>query len=138
MHSPPNTTTSPWTGAASRSPPLFCDHAVTLVDLDLPPRIWYPARGLATVWHTQTSAPRTDLADLLGRTSAHILTQLAEPASTTDLAHRLALSGGRPALRSSRGRRRERLAVPPRFAVCGASRHRANPPGPRAEPTLAK
>ncbi|UJB45943.1 ArsR/SmtB family transcription factor [Streptomyces sp. A1-5] len=74
------------------TPSLFCDHAVTVVDLDLPPRIWYPARGLATVWHTQTSAPRTVLADLLGRTRARILTQLAEPASTTDLAHRLALS----------------------------------------------
>ncbi|WP_162002609.1 winged helix-turn-helix domain-containing protein [Streptomyces sp. CB01881] len=76
------------------TPSLFCDHAVTVVDLALPPRIWYPARGLATVWHTGSTAPPRALADLLGRTRARILDGLAEPASTTGLAHRLGVSPG--------------------------------------------
>ncbi|MER7985287.1 winged helix-turn-helix domain-containing protein [Streptomyces noursei] len=76
------------------TPSLFCDHAVTVVDLHLPPRIWYPARGLATVWHTGATAAPTALADLLGRTRARILTLLAEPASTTEVAHRLGVSPG--------------------------------------------
>ncbi|MGW2747072.1 DUF5937 family protein [Streptomyces sp. NPDC001450] len=76
------------------TPSLFCDHAVTVVDLELPPRIWYPARGPATVWHTGAPATPTALADLLGRTRARILALLAEPASTTGLAHRLGVSRG--------------------------------------------
>ncbi|MFJ9867026.1 ArsR/SmtB family transcription factor [Streptomyces sp. NPDC101165] len=76
------------------TPSLFCDHAVTVVDLELPPRIWYPARGLATVWHTGASAPPAALADLLGRTRARVLALLAEPASTTGLARRLGVSTG--------------------------------------------
>jgi hypothetical protein len=76
------------------TPSVFCDHAVTLVDPSLPPRIWYPARGRATVWHTSTTAPPDALADLLGRTRARILVHLAEPSSTTGLAHHLMLSSG--------------------------------------------
>lgn len=77
------------------TPSLFCDHAVTVIDLDLPPRVWYPARGLATVWQTDASAsPREALADLLGRTRARVLALLSEPANTTDLARRLSLSPG--------------------------------------------
>ncbi|WP_368666334.1 ArsR/SmtB family transcription factor [Micromonospora sp. BL4] len=74
------------------TPSLFCDHAVTVVDPRLPPRIWYPARGLATVWHTDAAVAPQALADLLGRTRARILTALAQPAGTTDLAHQLGLS----------------------------------------------
>ncbi|MDJ0384548.1 winged helix-turn-helix domain-containing protein [Streptomyces sp. G-G2] len=76
------------------TPSLFCDRAVTVVDLTLPPRIWYPARGLATLWHTDTTAPPAALADLLGRTRARIISHLAEPASTTELAQRLDVSPG--------------------------------------------
>ncbi|KOV20364.1 hypothetical protein ADK60_26465 [Streptomyces sp. XY431] len=75
------------------TPSLFCDHAVTLVDHALPPRVWYPARGRATVWHTDAAVPAA-LADLMGRTRARILTLLAEPAGTTDLARRLGTSPG--------------------------------------------
>ncbi|MFF7128573.1 helix-turn-helix domain-containing protein [Streptomyces sp. NPDC008240] len=57
----------------------------------LAPRIRYPARGLATVRH---GGPPTALADLLGRTRARILALLAEPGSTTGLAHRLGVSTG--------------------------------------------
>ncbi|NEC24911.1 ArsR/SmtB family transcription factor [Streptomyces parvus] len=76
------------------TPSLFCDHAVTVVDLALPPRIWYPARGLATLWHTDTTAPPIALADLIGRTRARIISHLAEPASTSELAQRLDVSPG--------------------------------------------
>ncbi|MFJ2266461.1 ArsR/SmtB family transcription factor [Streptomyces sp. NPDC087849] len=76
------------------TPSLFCDHAVTLVDPALQPRIWYPARGRGTVWHTSDTTPPSALADLLGRTRARVLLHLDEPRSTTDLARRLALSPG--------------------------------------------
>ncbi|MFI7005353.1 ArsR/SmtB family transcription factor [Streptomyces sp. NPDC050145] len=76
------------------TPSLFCDHASTLLNPALAPRIAYPARGRGTVWHTHAAAPPKALADLLGGTRALLLTQLAEPASTTDLAHRLGLSPG--------------------------------------------
>ncbi|MFJ5680212.1 ArsR/SmtB family transcription factor [Streptomyces sp. NPDC093097] len=76
------------------TPSLFCDHAVTVVDLTLPPRIWYPARGLATVWHTDTTEPPAALADLLGRTRARLMGLLAQPASTTELSQRLGASPG--------------------------------------------
>jgi hypothetical protein len=47
------------------TPSLFCHKAVTLVDHALPPRVWYPARGRATVWHTDTAAAPAAPADLL-------------------------------------------------------------------------
>ncbi|MEU2602956.1 winged helix-turn-helix domain-containing protein [Streptomyces hirsutus] len=79
-------------------PSPFCDHAVTVVDLALPPRIRYPARGLATGWHTDTTtpptAPPTAPADLLGRTRARILGHLAQPTSTTEPAQRLGVTPG--------------------------------------------
>ncbi|MFD5662013.1 hypothetical protein ACFWHX_32990, partial [Streptomyces hirsutus] len=61
------------------TPSLFCDHAVTVVDLALPPRIRYPARGLATVWHTDTTTPPTALADLLGRTRTRTRSSATSP-----------------------------------------------------------
>ncbi|MFB0620299.1 ArsR/SmtB family transcription factor [Streptomyces sp. AGS-58] len=76
------------------TPSLFCDHANTLVNPALPPRVGYPARGRATVWHTDAAAPPEALAALLGSTRARLLALLAEPASTTDLAHRVGLSPG--------------------------------------------
>ncbi|MFD7867726.1 ArsR/SmtB family transcription factor [Streptomyces sp. NPDC059783] len=76
------------------TPSLFCDHAVTVVDLALPPRIWYPARGLATVWHSDTPAPAAALAELLGRTRARVLAALDRPESTTGIARRLGISSG--------------------------------------------
>ncbi|MFE6719054.1 ArsR/SmtB family transcription factor [Streptomyces albidoflavus] len=74
------------------TPSLFCDHAVTVVDLGLPPRVWYPARGLATVWHHRTPAPPSEVAELLGRTRARVLSALTDPAGTTDLAKLLEVS----------------------------------------------
>jgi DNA-binding transcriptional ArsR family regulator len=76
------------------TPSLFRDHVITPADPALPPRIGYPARGRGTVWHTDAAAPPKALADLLGHTRARLLTLLADPASTTDLARRLSLSAG--------------------------------------------
>jgi DNA-binding transcriptional ArsR family regulator len=55
-----------------------------------PPAVIYPARGVAAFWR-QDSRSRDDLARLIGRTRALLLTALAEPASTTGLAARTGL-----------------------------------------------
>jgi DNA-binding transcriptional ArsR family regulator len=54
----------------------------------------YPARGVATLWETGPPPSPDALVALLGRTRAHLLTALAEPASTTTLARRLSLTRG--------------------------------------------
>jgi len=76
------------------TPSLFCNRALTLVDLSLPPRICYPARGRATAWNPEFAESRKALSDLLGLTRAMILEALVEPASTTELSVRLGLSVG--------------------------------------------
>jgi DNA-binding transcriptional ArsR family regulator len=74
-------------------PSLFCRGAVTYISADEPPLITYPARGRATVWETvPASSSEQALVELLGPARARLLTLLARPASTTDLAHRLAVS----------------------------------------------
>ena len=52
-----------------------------------PPAVTYPARGIARLWQPQAQASG-DLARLIGKTRASVLTALAEPASTTGLAAR--------------------------------------------------
>lgn len=58
------------------------------------PEIAYPVRGVATLWETAPPEPPDALAALLGRTRAAILLHLAEPASTTTLAHRIHVTPG--------------------------------------------
>jgi hypothetical protein len=58
------------------------------------PMIAYPVRGIATLWETTPPPPPDALAALIGRTRATILTALAEPATTTALAHRMQLTPG--------------------------------------------
>lgn len=58
------------------------------------PMIAYPARGIATLWASHDSTTPDALAALIGRTRARILTVLAEPRSTTALAHELTLTVG--------------------------------------------
>jgi DNA-binding transcriptional ArsR family regulator len=53
----------------------------------------YPARGVATLWETPAPAPDA-LAGLIGRTRATILTRLAAPATTGELAAGLGLTAG--------------------------------------------
>jgi uncharacterized protein DUF5937/helix-turn-helix protein len=55
------------------------------------PTVIYPARGIATLWD-RPAAAADGLARLLGASRAAMLTELAAPRSTTELARRLTLS----------------------------------------------
>ncbi|NDL58524.1 ArsR/SmtB family transcription factor [Phytoactinopolyspora mesophila] len=57
------------------------------------PVLRYPARGIATLWENGTGTPGS-LSAVVGRTRATLLTELAAPASTTELAQRTSLSAG--------------------------------------------
>ncbi|GAA3235834.1 DUF5937 family protein [Actinocorallia longicatena] len=61
---------------------------------DHPPMITYPVRGAATVWRTGPPPPPGTLAALIGSPKATILTTLAEPATTTELARLLEVTPG--------------------------------------------
>ncbi|WP_035850337.1 winged helix-turn-helix domain-containing protein [Kitasatospora azatica] len=52
------------------------------------PGLVYPARGIATLWERGGQAPPSALAALLGHGRARVLSELAAPASTTELALR--------------------------------------------------
>jgi DNA-binding transcriptional ArsR family regulator len=58
------------------------------------PTLTYPVRGILTLWETGAPPAPDALAALIGRTRATLLTALAQPASTTHLAHRLSLTPG--------------------------------------------
>ncbi|NDU72190.1 ArsR family transcriptional regulator [Actinomadura sp. DSM 109109] len=60
------------------------------------PLLSYPPRGVATLWETGApDVPRAGaLAALIGRRRAELLTALARPASTTDLARRTGVTAG--------------------------------------------
>lgn len=75
-------------------PTLFARGAQPLIDPARPPVLMYPARGRATL--SEEPPPVTDdaLTRLLGRPRARLLLLLGEPASTTELAHRLAVTPG--------------------------------------------
>lgn len=68
------------------------------VHLDSPglPAVIYPARGTGALWSRRTSpvADEDALAALVGRSRARILLALAEPTTTTHLAHLLDLAVG--------------------------------------------
>jgi DNA-binding transcriptional ArsR family regulator len=60
-----------------------------------PRALLYPATGIGELWETPpTAGPPDALAALLGRSRATLLTALAEPASTTQLARGLRLATG--------------------------------------------
>jgi DNA-binding transcriptional ArsR family regulator len=54
----------------------------------------YPPRGVAELWVTRKMTPSTALVGVFGTTRARLLTELANPASTTDLARRVGLTPG--------------------------------------------
>jgi DNA-binding transcriptional ArsR family regulator len=56
------------------------------------PTLVYPARGIGALWTGAAGRTPEALARLLGRARADVLCALAEPASTTALAHRLGLA----------------------------------------------
>lgn len=57
-----------------------------------PLQLAYPARGTGTLWATAAASGTGALAAVLGRSRTRLLTELAAPASTTELARRTGLS----------------------------------------------
>lgn len=57
-------------------------------------QLFYPSRGLGLVWERERTAVPDAVAAVLGRTRALLLTELAAPASTSDLAGRTGMSAG--------------------------------------------
>jgi DNA-binding transcriptional ArsR family regulator len=66
----------------------------TFVEEPWPKALIYPARGAAALWESRPDTGAGALADLLGRSRAHLLTALDAPASTTQLARSLGLATG--------------------------------------------
>ncbi|MCT2590319.1 helix-turn-helix domain-containing protein [Streptomyces sp. N2-109] len=79
-------------------PTLFARGAQPLCTPDLPPALFYPSRGRAVLAESVAKQPLDDghrpLVRLLGAPRARLLLLLAEPASTTELAHRLGVTAG--------------------------------------------
>jgi DNA-binding transcriptional ArsR family regulator len=63
-----------------------------VIDPPAQPALAYPARGIAELWQPTPTRHSAALARLLGRTRAHLLESLAEPASTHTLARRHGLA----------------------------------------------
>ena len=57
-------------------------------------QLFYPSRGLASVWERDRAAVPDAVAAVIGRTRALLLAELAVPASTSELAGRTGLSAG--------------------------------------------
>jgi DNA-binding transcriptional ArsR family regulator len=75
-------------------PSVFCWPRVTAaVSSPTAGTLRYPTRGVATLWETTDPAPEA-LANLIGRTRAAILTQLASPQTTGGLATALGVTPG--------------------------------------------
>lgn len=73
-------------------PTLFTRNPSTPISAEEPPVMFYPARGLGTLWTTdRPQAPRA-LQDLIGQTRSGLLTLLEAPASSTELAVRLGVT----------------------------------------------
>lgn len=66
------------------------DQVIVILEKPWQPTLVYPARGLGTLWEPPRGGAA--LGKLIGRTRAALLVGLAEPASTTALAHRYALA----------------------------------------------
>ncbi|MFG2945879.1 ArsR/SmtB family transcription factor [Streptomyces adustus] len=76
------------------TPMMFARGAQPPIDPTRPPLLMYPARGRATLSEGPPPVADDALARLLGRPRARLLRLLAEPASTTELAHRLDVTPG--------------------------------------------
>ncbi|MER5596497.1 DUF5937 family protein [Streptomyces sp. NPDC002265] len=75
-------------------PTMFARGAQQLIDPARPPVLMYPARGRGTLSEKPPPVNDEALVRLLGRPRARLLRLLAEPASTTELAHRLGVTPG--------------------------------------------
>ncbi|MEU6666030.1 helix-turn-helix domain-containing protein [Streptomyces sp. NPDC046727] len=74
------------------APSLFARGAFSDIVPDGPPCITYPARGLGVVAERTTDGGSPALRKLLGAARAQLLALLGEPATTSDLAHRLGVT----------------------------------------------
>ncbi|MHB9758765.1 ArsR/SmtB family transcription factor [Streptomyces sp. BYX5S] len=71
-------------------PSVFCwPDVVSGFEPPWQPTVAYPARGVGALWSAPAARTPDALANLLGRGRADVLDALAEPASTSALAHRL-------------------------------------------------
>ncbi|MBP2477807.1 hypothetical protein JOF53_006679 [Crossiella equi] len=69
--------------------------ALTMVEDGWQPTLFYPPRGIATLWdHREERCPPEALAGVLGRSRATLLLALGDPLSTTELARRTGLTAG--------------------------------------------
>ncbi|MEU8222442.1 DUF5937 family protein [Kribbella sp. NPDC048915] len=73
-------------------PSLFSRRASAPISADEPPHIMYPARGLGTLWETESSTPSAALAGVIGRVRARLMSLLETPTSSTELAVRLGVT----------------------------------------------
>ena len=73
-------------------PSLFSRRASVPISADEPPHIMYPARGLGTLWQTETTTPPNALVGLIGRVRARLMSLLETPTSSTELAVRLGVT----------------------------------------------
>lgn len=70
-------------------PSLFVARTAVPIYDDATPQIMYAARGVGTLWQSAAAAPAPAvLAAILGEVRARLLTELVEPASSTELALR--------------------------------------------------
>ena len=73
-------------------PSAFATSVLTWSRPPEPPQLAYPARGTGTLWETRPVAHADAIAAVVGRSRAALLTELASPASTTELALRTGIS----------------------------------------------
>ncbi|MET8625113.1 ArsR family transcriptional regulator [Kitasatospora sp. NPDC004669] len=70
-------------------PSVFAHRPAPPVSPDVPPRLVYPSRGVATLWDAPPTPDPTALTSLLGAPRARLLMLLEEPLPTVELARRL-------------------------------------------------
>ncbi|NBE92345.1 winged helix-turn-helix transcriptional regulator [Nonomuraea sp. KC401] len=70
-------------------PSVFAHKPTPPVHPEEPPRLTYPCRGVATLWHPAPAPDATALVSLLGAPRAALLGLLDEPLPTVELARRL-------------------------------------------------
>ncbi|MGI5472912.1 ArsR/SmtB family transcription factor [Streptomyces sp. CA-132043] len=70
-------------------PSVFAHKPAPPVSPEVPPRLVYPSRGVATLWEPAAAADMTALVSLLGAPRARLLGLLEEPLATVEIARRL-------------------------------------------------
>ncbi|WP_327086156.1 winged helix-turn-helix domain-containing protein [Nonomuraea sp. NBC_01738] len=76
------------------TPSAFYWPSVAVMSAPYQSMLVYPVQGIGTLWETGPTPAPGALAALIGRSRAQILLALAEPATTTSLAARMALTPG--------------------------------------------